>query len=520
MGSMKEFVPTKAWVFIVIIALSASPLFVAHHVPLVDYPFHLARMHILHHQPSDEFLQRLYEVSLLPLPNLAMDALVPLFSKVFHVEFASRLFILLTMVIIVSGVGFLYKTLHGAWSNLNVLFGAILLYNWIFIFGFVNYLFGVGLLLFSIAIWFSLLEHNDYKRMVFGAFLGILLFFSHLVVFVLFAVILSGIGLYQSLGDRCLNLKKILREAVIVLSVTILPATMYFVSSPTSEDIESGFIFADWAHKLEAIFLTPLTFTPVGDAAIGGAVLLLTGFAIWRGKILIPSSMYIILALATFVFILAPVGSKTGWHLDDRIPLIVLLLLVAATKIQLPSTIGSKIVVIVLVLGFLTRLLFTTLDWMEWDNIYEESRHAFSLMETPSVLYVAATPVSAFESRRNLMGHYRFIRPPRRHIGSYAALEPGIFVPMVHATPYFQPIRRTADVSALAKIQGHSPIVIRDPAELSELVQRLLVLTADLPPFIRHAYVYVRDEGRWRADSAIDGVTVKRGSDFMMLQLR
>ena len=72
--------------------------------PLLDYPNHLARMYLLPHLP-DAALARYYTVHWTPIPDLAMDGIVPFLAKVMPLEWAGKLFIALTFLLLAGGTG-------------------------------------------------------------------------------------------------------------------------------------------------------------------------------------------------------------------------------------------------------------------------------------------------------------------------------------------------------------------------------------------------------------------------------
>src|SRR5580698_5730741 len=81
--------------FAILLLLSGLPLLLTALPPLLDYPNHLARMHLLPSLPVASDLARYIAVRWAPLPNLGMDAVVPFLAMVMPLEWAGKLFILL-----------------------------------------------------------------------------------------------------------------------------------------------------------------------------------------------------------------------------------------------------------------------------------------------------------------------------------------------------------------------------------------------------------------------------------------
>ena len=117
-----------------------------------------------------------------------------------------------------------------------------------------------------------------------------------------------------------------------------------------------------------------------------------------------------------------------------------------------------------------------------------------------------------------LNSRYRFFNPSVQHIGAYAALNHGIFVPMVYAHPNLQPIRISARFAEVANIQGFNPIQLGSEYELIELIGRLPRTTLALPEPIQRVYLYVR--GTPKAGCPPDGVDlVAEGHGFAIYRL-
>lgn len=66
-----------AVLFAALFALAAAPLWQVEILPLFDYPNHLARMGLLAELPQSATLRQAYEAVWRPIPNVAMDAIVP-----------------------------------------------------------------------------------------------------------------------------------------------------------------------------------------------------------------------------------------------------------------------------------------------------------------------------------------------------------------------------------------------------------------------------------------------------------
>ena len=120
--------------------------------PLSDYVNHLARMHVIATLSKNPQLAQFYEIDWQVIPNLTMDLIVPLLARVMNVYLAGQVFIVAMFALIISGILALNRALIGRWSVFP-LFAFPLLYNYVFLVGLMNYIFGIGVALWALAGW-------------------------------------------------------------------------------------------------------------------------------------------------------------------------------------------------------------------------------------------------------------------------------------------------------------------------------------------------------------------------------
>ena len=133
--------------------LLVLPLLLVRYPPLNDYPFHLARIHILTNLNQD-FIREFYAVGNLLLSNMAMDLVATPIAALFGAEAASRIFAGLSLATCMGGVIALQRAAHGAYSPWALL-AAPFMINGIFRFGFLNYIFGLGVAFLCAAWWIA-----------------------------------------------------------------------------------------------------------------------------------------------------------------------------------------------------------------------------------------------------------------------------------------------------------------------------------------------------------------------------
>jgi hypothetical protein len=188
-----------AILFVVLLAIVSIPILLNPLPPISDYINHLARMHVIATINSDPDLHRYYEIDWQVIPNLMMDLIVPLFVRVVNVYVAGQIYTLMSFALIVSGALALHRQLFGRWSALPLI-AVPLLYNDVFLVGTMNYVFGIGLVLWALTAWVALRERGRLLRLSISALFVLGLFFCHLFVLGVY-----GVGLLAFESHRLLT---------------------------------------------------------------------------------------------------------------------------------------------------------------------------------------------------------------------------------------------------------------------------------------------------------------------------
>ena len=127
---------TGAWPviagFAALLAIVSAPLFSTVLPPLVDYPNHLARLHLI-----AEGGNNFYAVRWAPLPDLAADLIVPALAQIMPLALAGKLFVLLIFALTAGGAAWLNRAATGRWRVWPLL-AFLLLYYRVLLWGFLN----------------------------------------------------------------------------------------------------------------------------------------------------------------------------------------------------------------------------------------------------------------------------------------------------------------------------------------------------------------------------------------------
>ena len=137
-------------------------------------------------------IARFFELNWQVIPNLAMDIIVPPLAHIVNVYRAGQVFLVSMFVVIISGILMLNRALIGRFSVLP-LFAIPLLYNYVFLVGLMNYIFGIGVAIWALSGWVALRERAWPIRFALSSLFVVVLFFCHLS-----ALGIYGIGLLSA----------------------------------------------------------------------------------------------------------------------------------------------------------------------------------------------------------------------------------------------------------------------------------------------------------------------------------
>jgi hypothetical protein len=417
----REFAPLFALLF----AVAAVPVLLNDTLPLFDYPNHLARMHILADLTGSADLQRYYMIVWRPLPNLAMDAIVPALARVMPLAWAGKAFVLTTFFLLAGGAAVLHRMLFGRWSTWSCL-AFLLLYNRTLLWGFLNYLFGVGLGLFALALWIALARQPRALRLAVGTGVALMLFFTHLLAFGLYGVMVMGYEAGLALRRRPWTRRAV--ADLLLAGASFLPAlAILFLASPGSTAGAVRFGRPD--RKLDLLFSVFDNYHRAFDISCFALVVVAVAIAFWRRWVRLAPAIAAPLASLVLVYLAMPNQLATASGADHRIPLLLGLVLFAGSEWAVPWPGMRRVFIGAGVLLFLARVGVVAASWHASDRLYAELLPA--LDEIPRGSRVAvAYPSEAINSEATPLTHFPVL----------AVLRRDAFVPTLFAAPTQQPV--------------------------------------------------------------------------------
>lgn len=417
--------------FAVLLLLSSVPIFSTVLPPLFDYPNHLARMHLLAEGGNPYYATRWA-----PLPNLAEDLVVPLLAQVLPLDLAGKLFLVATFALIAGGTLLINRQVTGR-ALVWPLTAFLLLYSRVLLWGFLNYLFGLGLALVALALWLRQENEPAWRRLAVAVPLALACYIAHVEAFALLAIMLAGVELAPSYVElRAGDWLALRRRSAIAVAPLAIPAALFF--ELWQPHAEGGMNYAAFSRKADLLFSVFDNYNrPFDIACFAVALVTLLTLAAWRRLGLAPRMRGAVWLL--FVAYLAlPSQLFSGSGADHRVPLAMFLLLIAGSAPS-PGSRTGRVLAVAAALLFVVRLGAIEHVWLRSDSVYRADLDAIDALP-PGVKLAAAYPARAIN----------VVKVPEVHLPTLAIARRDGFVPTLFTYASQQPIAVRADVADLA----------------------------------------------------------------------
>jgi hypothetical protein len=465
-------------VFALLAAVSFLPVLLTPIPAMVDYPNHLARMYILSQNGTPD-ANPYYEVAWALYPNLAMDLLIPQMARLISVENATRLFLLLSQLLIVGGALVLERVVKGR-VHLAGFAALMFLYCLPFTWGFVNFEFGLGVALWGIAIYLSLVERAWPLRFVANAVLVAALFAAH---FFSLGVYGATLGFYELW--RAYDRKRSYRDAALRLVMLAIPAMALFgVMQLTAGSIGSE--GTTWSFEFKPLwpFRIMNGYNLTVSAASALALMVSLFFAAKRGVLkLEPAGAW--LAIGFALLYLAIPSTLLGTSFADlRVIPAAALIIPAFCSLSLPSRRWTMAALTAVAGITLANLAVVFVVWLSYRADYASIIESFHKIDRGSRILVGGSGEGEDPPFNDLT------RYPMGYAPTLAVHYANAFVPNLFTAVGKQPVQPRTAVQRLAIPYG-GPMPIRVLAAIATGQT-----PSDIPPFIRtwtrdYEYLYV-----------------------------
>jgi hypothetical protein len=410
----------------------AVPLFSTVLPPLFDYPNHLARMHLL-----SEGGNQFYAVHWEPLPNLAQDLIVPSLAQLMPLDIASKLFVVAIFGLMTGGTIWLNRVATGAWRVWPLL-AFLLLYNRMFLWGFLNYLFGIGIALAGAAMWLALEREHWRLRTLASSLVALACYLSHIAAFGFYALVIIGIELSPAWGElRARRWPALAGRIVIVGSQFVIPAVLFFgYWRPAAA---GGISYAAFWRKADLLYSVFDNYVRAFDIGCFALFIGLIGWLAATRRLRLAPRLAGAASLVFAAYLLLPSQIYGGSGADHRLPVAIFLLLIAAAAAKLPDRRTAAAIGAAASVLLVARMAVIEYVWLRADHIYSADLAGIDMLPRGAKLAVAY-PASAVN----------FAPVPEVHLAVLAAVRREAFVPTLFANEGQQPIALKPPYDTLA----------------------------------------------------------------------
>ena len=398
--------------------------------PLLDYPAHLARIQVLWALLHGVSFAKTYRLDPVIVPNLAIDGVVlGLMHLGLGVETAGRILLVITAILSGTGAAVLHAATFRRLSPWPII-GAGFIYCGYFLYGFVNFFFGVGLLLWGAACWRFLSPNRLAAALAALTIFAGLTFCAHLLTWLILAGVIVASEFSLLLASRT---TKAVRRLILASAAALWPMLL-LVKAP----LLTGNAAPGWADITAQLTAGALRGRLVGvEQALQGyetwldrsslVLVALVGVAAFAlGRLRVDGRMLLPIAGLTLIYLVVPDGWFGTTYLPQRLPVVLLLLGLSATDIEFVHRRGQSGLAALLGLLLLVRGGVVETAWISAQSQMRPLLEALLALPGDARVY----SIVAYQGDFGPM-----IRPPLRTLPAYALIRRGILTSEVFAIP-------------------------------------------------------------------------------------
>jgi hypothetical protein len=377
--------PQIAVLFVGFIALISIPIWTHPLPPLSDYVNHLARMHVIATLSKNPLLAQYYEIDWQVIPNLTMDLIVPLLARFMNVYLAGQIFVVGMFALIISGCLALNRTLIGRWSVFP-LFAIPLVYNYVFLVGLMNYIFGIGTALWALAGWVALRERAWPARYALSTACVLLLFFCHLSALGVYGVGVLSFEIAR-LWERRHEPWRARLVDFVAGGLPFLAIVPLLKASPTMQLV--GSVSWEQLGKIDGLMYVVSDYSDIAAFAL---IAVMAASIVWavRHRVLRFHPLTLgLLVVGGAVYLALPRVMFDTYMTDQRVPLGVAFMLFACGDLELRRRLVRRAAMAILVVLITARLIEIDYNWSLLSDTTSEFRSSVKRIARGSKVFVA-----------------------------------------------------------------------------------------------------------------------------------
>jgi hypothetical protein len=454
--------------FVALFVFALLPVLTTPIPAMVDYVNHLSRMYLLA-AAGTPAASRFYLVKWTLTPDLAMDLIVPRLAHWLGVEAATRLFLLVSQVLVVTGAMAIEAAVKRRLEISGVM-ALLTLYCAPFAWGFLNFEFALGLALWGVAIWLALRERPWALRFCSHALVVALLFVSHLFALGLYGFTLGVHEAWSAWRQRA-TAREILATILTLAAPAVALLGLMAVSGGSVGEAGNS-----W-HMLTKPFLifAILNGYNLVLSTVEMLILLVLAHALWKRGALrfVASGSWMAIGMVA-LYIAVPSLLRGTALVDVRVVAAALLIVPAFVTVAFPSEGWRRGVTGAVAALVLVNAGLTTFVWQSYQPDYRALIGSFARLGAGAHVLVGRAGREDADPPFLDLTEY-----PMFHAPTLAAPLAGAFVPTLFTTVGKQPLEVRATDRRLSYSCG-GPILTsilkaiaegRAPADAPEFVR-------------------------------------------------
>ncbi len=506
--------------YVMVLVLAFAPILATKIIPVIDFYNHVSRYYILSTIDKVAFLQANYISNWSILPNIGMDVIGAVVLRFCNPLISAKILLLFIFTVQYSGVLYFNKQITGHYSRLTAILMVPLLYSFIFIWGFANFLLAIGVVFWAAGMWISEPQSSK-RRVVIACFFGVLIFLCHGLAFVLYGILIFSIELGHFLEKRNFSSTAIQNSLISLIIPAVTPVILFFSSKTANPGIgvnHNHNTIADLMHtgglgqELIKITLYRLqTIVRVSESpsfwfdllTLTLAAGLLIGLML-RRQLFIRKLMWPALIASAVLVIVTPSNLFGVGYVSDRMPLFAAFLCIGSLNFSIRNTAFRTSCMTLLGISAVLRLIYLTISWQPYNTYFDEFKSVAALIPPRSLVAEVNVRVS---------GH--FTSSPQCDM--YGPLLISLYG---HVGPIFaissqQPVKLNGRL-AYAVAHTTSISALKDE-DMPETFNRYIVEASKLSLF---DYLLICNEKMLPHPLPTDAVVMAKTSQFTLLKLR
>jgi hypothetical protein len=314
----------------------------------------------------------------------------------------------------------------------------LLLYNRTFLWGFLNYLFGIGVALTGTAMWLALERERWWLRTLSASLVALACYFSHLAAFGFYALVIIGIELSPAWGElQARRWPALGRRMAIVGAQFIVPAVLFLGYWHAAA--AGGISYAAFWRKADLLFSIFDNYDRAFDIVCFSLFLGVLGWLAATRRLWLMSRLACAAGFVFAAYLLLPSQTLGGSGTDHRLPVAMFLLVIAASAAKFPNRRAAVAIGVIATVLLVARMAVLEYVWLRADHIYSADLAGIDMLPRGAKLAVAY-PARAVN----------FAPVPEVHLAVLAVARREAFVPALFANKGQQPIALKPPYDALA----------------------------------------------------------------------